>query len=327
MNLCIKSPTRVDLAGGTLDLWPIYTIVRPAMTINCSIDIYTQVEVDTSHKSGVFVQVSDLKYEKNFSNYTEFMSCTDSPVELIQCVAKEFGDIGTYRIKTSSQSPVGGGLGGSSSLMISMIKAYSQMTGKTLSLNEQVLLAQNMEARILNKPTGCQDYFPAANVGMNKISLTDLGPKTEFLDFDESFFNSHFFLVDTGKAHNSGINNWDVYKAVIEGHRGVLKALHQVKDVTLRLNEVLLKKKYNELPEIFNHEFEARVQLADCFSSPEIEQLREIALGSGGLAVKICGAGGGGCVLVMAPPEKKQKVMIECQQHQFHPIEIKFLKH
>ncbi|HWU42132.1 MAG TPA: hypothetical protein VN132_01800, partial [Bdellovibrio sp.] len=68
---------------------------------------------------------------------------------------------------------------------------------------------------------------------------------------------------------------------------------------------------------------EARVRLAPEFTSPEISRLAELSLQNGAEAVKICGAGGGGCVLVWCPPEKKQGVAHACQKAGFQVMDAK----
>ena len=200
------------------------------------------------------------------------------------------------------------------------------MKNQTMDISTKVQLAANLEAKVLKTPTGCQDHFPAANVGLNVIHFKDLGPQLEQIEFDADFFSERCFLVDTGKAHHSGINNWEVYKAVIEKDASVIDALHSIRDITHELLGVLKSKDYEKVPSLFNAEYEARIRLAKSFSSPEIEKLKEITMGSGAMAVKICGAGGGGSVLVMAPPEQKQRVIDQCQKQNFQVLNIKFLK-
>ncbi|MBC86763.1 MAG: galactokinase [Bdellovibrionaceae bacterium] len=325
MEIQKQTPTRVDLAGGTLDFWPIYLLIDKAMTINCSISIFSNVKLSSREDGEIHCKIENLNFEKTYSNHDDFVKSKDPEVLLVQVVAEYFGDVGGYSIRTHSQSPVGGGLGGSSSLCVAIIQAYLQKTGKTLELVELATLAANLEAKVLKTPTGMQDHFPAANVGLNCIRFGALGPEVENIDFDSTFFNKSFFLVDTGKAHHSGINNWSVFKSVIEGDQKVIAALNEINRITHMLYGVLKEKQYDALPELFNQEYEARIQLAKCFSSPEIEKLREITMNSGALSVKICGAGGGGCVLVMTEPNTRQRVMESCQNENFQPLEIQFL--
>ncbi|MDE0518832.1 MAG: hypothetical protein OXH36_04675 [Bdellovibrionales bacterium] len=42
----VKSPTRVDLAGGLLDIWPVYALVPDCVVLNFSIPVFTSVQTE-----------------------------------------------------------------------------------------------------------------------------------------------------------------------------------------------------------------------------------------------------------------------------------------
>ena len=119
---------------------------------------------------------------------------------------------GGVELHTKSESPVGAGIAASSSLNISLCGAFSTLTGRKFSTEETVTLAGNLEARVIQTPTGCQDYFPALFGGLNLIELTPLGPKRRGLEIDLEEFQKHFILIYTGKPHHSGLNNWQIFK-------------------------------------------------------------------------------------------------------------------
>ena len=96
-----------------------------------------------------------------------------------------------------------------------------------------------------------------------------------------------------------------------------MTALYDLKLIAEKMEKSILSKKWTDLPELFNQEFDARVRLAPAFTSPEIEHLNKITLEAGADAVKICGAGGGGCILVWCSPDHKEKVAQTCQKAGF----------
>lgn len=319
----VYSPTRVDLAGGTLDLWPIYLFTGDCVTVNLSIDIFTGVELKFSDSATIELEVSDLNYKKSFANLETLLACTDPELRLVQAVLRYFKPNRGFYLKTFSQSPVGGGLGGSSSLCISLMKAFSAHSNAPLSVYETVNVAHNIEAQVLKTPTGTQDYFPALVPGLNLIHYTVAGPRLETLDFPNELFVDHMLLVYTGKAHHSGINNWQVFKSLIDGDPAPLNSLKKLAAISEQVAKACRTKEWQMLPELFHKEFEARVELSQGFSSPEIETLRSLVLQNGGDAVKICGAGGGGCVLVWAHPSKHSAIQNECLKSGFQPIKIR----
>lgn len=325
--MTIHSPTRVDFAGGTLDLWPIHLFVGDCVTVNLSIDIFTGCELSFKNDPSIDLDIADLKFQKTYANLETLLNSTEPQLLLVQAVLRYFKPDKGFRLKTFSQSPVGGGLGGSSSLCISLIKAFTAAGaapgGQTLDVYQTVNLAHNLEAKVLKTPTGTQDYFPALVPGLNLIHYTATGARLETLPMPRDLFASRMLLVYTGKAHHSGINNWQVYKAVIDGDPKTLRSLKKLADISERVAKICRTKEWNMLPALFHEEFAARVELSQGFSSPEIEKLKTLVLQNGGDAVKICGAGGGGCVLVWAEPNKHEVIKNECLKNGFQPINIR----
>ncbi|MBC7420161.1 MAG: galactokinase [Bdellovibrio sp.] len=319
----VKSPTRVDLAGGTLDMWPLYNFLGSALTINLAIDIWTKVEIKPRATSGIKIHSLDLKKEWEFSEFSTFFSALDPYLHLYQKVFEKFSaplinlKFG-FELITSSESPIGGGLGGSSSLVISILKATHQLLEiKMPATADLVFLAHNIEAEILKTPTGTQDYFPAVTGGLSFIDYTATGTKQTLFPIAGTPLEDHFLLVYTGRSHHSGLNNFEVLKSCVEGDLKVLSALEKIKDIALKMKECIQQKSWHELPKLFQMEFDARIELTPAFSSPEIEKLAKICVAAGALAVKICGAGGGGCVLVWVPPQQRERVIQVCQNEKF----------
>ena len=317
MNLItVKSPTRVDLAGGTLDLWPLYSFIGPCKTLNVAISIWTEVHLTSKSGPEIEIESADVHLTAQFANLNELMAATDPKLKLFQILINYFQPNQGFSLKTRSESPVGGGLGGSSSLMVSLLKAFSKMQGKVwTSVHQLVHVAHNLEAQILSTPTGTQDYYPAASGGMNILSYSADGITQEVKPFKNNLIHDAFLLIYTGRSHHSGLNNFEVLKAAVGQDQTVLSALKDLQKVSQEMVEAIAKNQFSDMPALFRREYQARVQLTPAFTSPEIEKLRDIATAHQSVA-KICGAGGGGCVLVWAP-ERKQKVAEECQRAGF----------
>ncbi len=322
-DITVKSPTRVDLAGGTLDMWPLYTFLESALTINLAIDIWTRVEIKSRATLGIKIDSLDLKKQWDFPTAEKFLNALDPHLHLYQKVFEKFSvelsalEYG-FEVKTSSESPIGGGLGGSSSLVISLLKAVHQLLKiKLPAANELVHLAHNIEAQILKTPTGTQDYFPAVTGGMSFIDYSARGIKQKVFSIAGTPFEDHFLLVYTGRSHHSGLNNFEVLKSCVEGDQKVLSALQKIKSIAQGMKLCIEDKAWGDLPKLFQMEYDARLELTPAFSSPEIEKLAKICVAAGALAVKICGAGGGGCVLVWVPPSERERVIQVCQNENF----------
>ncbi len=321
MKIYVKSPTRVDLAGGTLDLWPLYLFVGGASTVNVAIDIYTHVRLESLNDGKIILDSKDLALVKNYKNLEEALGDSDPRMILLQAQLRYWRPHGGFQLTTQSDSPVGGGLGGSSSLTISLMKAFAQFCGRTFKNNHHLVrVAHNIEAEILNTPTGTQDYYPAVSGGINILKYDSHGISQEVLEAENSPLARHFLLVYTGKAHHSGLNNFEVMKGAVGKDPNTMAALRDIKNVAVRTEKAIKQSEWSSLPALFREEFEARVRLAPAFSSPEIQKLNQLSLQNGAEAVKICGAGGGGCVLVWTPEDKREGVAKACQEAGFQVL-------
>lgn len=310
----IFSPTRVDLAGGTLDMWPLYNFVGGAKTVNVAIDVYSQVEIKRTSGNEVRIESKDLGYAKTFPNVDALLASSEPQLTLYKPLLAYFKPVNGFHLMTASQSPVGAGLGGSSSLVISMMKAFYTFLGESIpASHEAVHIAHNMEAQILNTPTGTQDYYPAFSGGLNILNYNLKDIQQKVVPIRNTPLKEHFLLVYTGKAHHSGINNFEVLKSAVAKDTRVMSALNSLKDVAEKTAQVCLANEWGKLPDIFEQEYKYRVQLTEHFSSPEIRQIKEISQKIGQSQVKICGAGGGGCVLVWTAPEVRSRIIKECQ--------------
>ncbi len=306
MNIEIRSPTRVDLAGGTLDCWPLYNFVGPCFTVNLSINISTGVKLNIRQDQTININIRDLNFSKKYLSFKEIYHSKDPEVGLILETLKIWNLNGVgFDLETYSESPVGGGLGGSSSLVISLLKAFGIYFKKEWELHEIVTVAHNLESAFLRTLTGTQDYIPAFQHGLNIVKYSPYGFEVKKVDFDLNYISDHILLVYTGRSHHSGINNWQVIQSVVEKDSRTLTALSKMAAVAKDMTDVCLNGDWQKIPELFKREFSARLELSEGFSSPEILALENIALQNGAHAVKICGAGGGGCVMIWCAPKKR----------------------
>jgi D-glycero-alpha-D-manno-heptose-7-phosphate kinase len=302
----------------------LYNFVGGATTINVAIDIMTTAEIFPKETSEIILESADLGLQKKYASLEDCLKDTDPSLHLLQVQMKYWHPQKGFHLKTASESPVGGGLGGSSSLTISLMKAFAHFCHRPFSsVSSLVHAAHNLEAEVLNTPTGTQDYYPAASGGLNILRYSANGIGQEVHSLRSSPVASHFMLVYTGKSHHSGLNNFEVLKGAIGKEARTMTALGDLKKISEKVSEAFMKQRWSQWPELFRAEYEARVRLAPAFSCPEIEELQKLSLRSGAEAVKICGAGGGGCVMVWVAPEHREKVATECQKAGFKVLDAR----
>ncbi len=321
----VASPTRVDLAGGTLDMWPLFAFLGEAYTINVSISIFTRATLEVLQSPSVRIESRDLDRIWQFSNVEEFRKATDPYLKLYHLVEKQHPLASGFSLTTQSESPVGGGLGGSSSLMISLLRAFAQAKGEMkLETLPLMNLAHNLEAKLLRTPTGTQDYIPAIVSGLHVIHYTPDAISLTTSSTLPADFDRRFLLVHTGRAHHSGLNNFEVLKAAVAGDLQVMAALEGIALVSRSLKAVIESAEWHRLDQIFADELKYRLQLTPHFSSPEIEKLISEGAREKKFSVKICGAGGGGCVLLwLRDGHDREGVEAWVSQNGFRPLNAK----
>ncbi|MFK8137629.1 MAG: galactokinase [Bdellovibrionales bacterium] len=314
----VTSPTRVDLAGGTLDLWPIYNFLDKPVTINLAIDVFSNADLKVRSDKKVILDSKDLNKSVEYENIDACLADEECELVLLQEVVRFYEPNMGFHLSTWSESPVGAGLGGSSSLCISIMRAFEKSLGLELEVNELVNAAHNIESRLLKTPTGTQDYFPPRLGGALALHYKKNKIYTETLDLPKEILANHLVLVYTGRPHHSGLNNWQVLKSLIDGDEKTLDCLKKLNEVSKDLLETIRAKQWQNITELFKREYQHRVALSSVFTSPEIERLASETQAKGASAIKICGAGGGGCVLLWCQdPISKPAVEQQVEQMGF----------
>lgn len=304
-------------------MWPLSMFVTRAVTVNVAIDIYTHAQIKTCPK--IVIQSEDLKKTFEFDSKEDLFRSPQPELSYFQAVIRYCDPDQNFHLITRSESPIGGGLGGSSSLMISLLKAFFAFENRVLPSVEKLTdIAHHLEAMILRTPTGIQDYVPSIQGGISFIECGVDGVKTSCLDVDPDIWSEHFLLVYTGRSHHSGLNNFEVLTQATQRNPQTLNALQNLSDVAVQMKVLCQNQAWSDMPKLFEQEYVNRLQLAPAFSSPEIKRLAEIAASYGISSVKICGAGGGGCVLIWCPSHQvKKQIEDQCYREKFQPMTAK----
>jgi D-glycero-alpha-D-manno-heptose-7-phosphate kinase len=307
MRVEARAPARVDLAGGTVDIWPLYLFHAGAQTVNIAIRSYASCVVETRADRSFVLVSQDRSIRERFEDLSALASAR-SQLPLVRELVLFFEPRRGLTIKTSSQVPVGAGLGGSSALNIALCGALARVTGKHYTRPQILEIAKNVEAIVIRVPTGWQDYFPALYGGANAVHLERDGVKRERLPLPFSEVEKRFVLCYTGEPRNSAINNWEVMKAHIDGDPRVRQNFEKITTIASQMREALLAADWNDVAELLALEWENRKRNFKGISTPKIDRMIEQTRKQGTVAAKVCGAGGGGCVAFMVKPGTKPAV-------------------
>ncbi len=306
--IAAHAPCRADLAGGTIDLWPLYLFHPGALTLNFALDILTSCSITPLPGTRIELRSVDTKLEQSFSSLEELMAASNYEHPLAAYLVRFFAPDRGLRIETNSQSPAGAGISGSSALMIATTAALARFTGRDLDLEKMRVIAQNVEAQIINVPTGCQDYYPALYGGVNVIHLDPDGVHRAPVPVAAEEIEMRFVLAYTGKPRQSGINNWEVFKSHINGDKHVFRNLESIAAIARDMHQAFLRHDWEDVARLLREEWKLRRTNARGISTPLIDKLIALAGKNGGRAAKVCGAGGGGCVLFMVEEGSTESV-------------------
>ncbi|MGO4885270.1 MAG: GHMP kinase [Bryobacteraceae bacterium] len=308
MKITAKAPCRVDMAGGTIDIWPLYLFHAAPVTVNFAVDRYASCVLETRADGRITLRSRDLQGAEEFASLHALRAAKRYKLPLAAYVVRYFAPQTGIDVATHSEAPAGAGISGSSALIIALAAAFNKLTGAGHKLEKLREIAQNIEAQIIRVPTGCQDYYPAMYGGVSAIELTEAGVVRKPVGVDLDDLNERVVLAYTGEPRNSGINNWEVMKAHIDGDRKVHRNFDRIARIARDMRQALEKADWNEAGRLLREEWANRKKNAPGISTPLIDRLVKVTRPAGAAGAKVCGAGGGGCVFFLVERGAKPQV-------------------
>jgi len=294
---------RVDLAGGTLDIWPLGLFHPGACTVNVAIDLAATVVLRRSGGARAEYLVRQGESAVRAASVEELAAHPEGA--LVAVVAAALG-LPPVEVELASDSPRGGGLGGSSALVIALIAAAEEELGLPRTQpREKARLARDLEARLMSLPTGMQDHYPALLGGALEIRQLPGGEQVRRLGVDLERLGDSLLVVYSGASHFSAGNNWQVVRRRLDGEAEITELFRGIAGAAAELAPALEAGDLPRVGELMSREWSFRRRLAEGISTPLLEDLIERALALGAWGGKACGAGGGGCLAFLCPPERK----------------------
>jgi D-glycero-alpha-D-manno-heptose-7-phosphate kinase len=303
------APTRIDLAGGTLDIWPLNLFFDSAVTVNMAVSITVKATVTGREDGRIVLESKDQKTRVEFDNAEAIHH--NHRLGLLSRIAEKFVRDGRgYSALTESSAPAGAGLAGSSALNVALCVAFSETTKQKLAIREIIEVAKDIEAAHLRIPTGLQDYGAAVYGGVNAFHFPPGGMERERLDGAAQWLSENVALFYSGASRSSGINNWEMFKRVTENHKPTVAKFAQIAKLALLAREALSEKDYASFTSTVDAEWKTRKALFPEISTPLIDCAITAGKKAGARSARICGAGGGGCFFLIAGPKEREKVIV-----------------
>jgi len=305
VRLTSSAPTRIDLAGGTIDIWPLYLFHDGASTVNAAISLRAHVEVDARAGGGVELRSIDTDRTVVAPSWNDLEA--GGGLALLALLARHYR-LENTTLTTRGESPAGAGIAGSSALMIAACGALARWTGSPEDPGHLLQVAMNVECQTIRVPTGVQDYRPALYGGIASIELGVAGIRRVALDVDPLELERRIVLAYTGAPRNSGTNNWEITKRHIDGDRHIFDCFERIRDTAAAMRTALERGDWDDIGRQVAIEWDNRKRLAPGVTTPTIDDLIARANGAGATAAKVCGAGGGGCLFCYGPPASRAAI-------------------
>ncbi|MBL8123187.1 MAG: GHMP kinase [Blastocatellia bacterium] len=303
-----SAPTRVDLAGGTIDIPPLFLFHEGASTVNFAVNMLAKCRIETRDDDVIRLESIDrnVSFETTLGMMHELKN--EPRLELLSKLVYFFKPETGFNMITESEAPAGAGLAGSSTLNIACIGALNKLVGDRYSPDRFIPIAANIETTVIKVPAGYQDYYSAQHGGVASIKFAPDGMSREALDVDAKTLEARIVVLYTGEPRNSGTNNWEITKRHIDGDKELFDIFEGIRDSAVELRDALLENRWNDVGEILKKAHPARKRLSPNITTPHMDHLIEVAEANGAIATKVCGAGGGGCIAFFCEEVRKADV-------------------
>lgn len=340
-----SAPTRVDLAGGTLDLWPVAHILRAqfghalpvARTINFGLEKRTSCELELGRSSRrgdreLTLTLSDETHTQTFA-YPREAQAIRYGFPLLSSVVEEFAASVSHsgwtdvRVATCSDVPRGSGLGGSSSLFVTLLCAFeTAITGEfPRDLFATCQRACNLEAGLLGGLAGTQDHLGAAFGGLSVFTYRADGVERGALpDSGLQWLKDNCVLAMAPEIHHSGNANGQVMRGFLERDGRAVEMFRAVAENAAAVEEALRNEDFQSTPGLLAKDWNLRRSAFPALTTPSLEHIRELALSAGARAVKVCGAAAGGMALVVhaGQAEGERKIRSALENHGYMALDV-----
>ena len=294
-----QTPLRISFVGGGTDMKSFYH-QEEGMVLSTAIDKYVYVIVKERFDDKIYINYSVKEIVDDVSQIKH---------QLVREAMKKVGIEKGVEITTLADIPSeGSGLGSSSTVTVGLLNALYNYAGKQVTLEQIAREACEIEIEICGKPIGKQDQYIAAYGGLNKITFhSDESVSVDKLPiFNKELIllGSRLLLFFTNKTRKADAI-LKKQKKITGDNRDVLR---DMKDFVPKLERSLGKSKFSMLGKLLHENWELKKSLVGSISNPEIDAMYNKAMDAGALGGKICGAGGGGFLLMYVPKAKQDKV-------------------
>ncbi|MET0461497.1 MAG: dehydrogenase [Chitinophagaceae bacterium] len=328
-----KAPLRIGLAGGGTDVSP-YSDLHGGAILNATLSLYANATIELLPENKIILQAMDRdeQEEHDWATSLPINGKLDLLKGVYNRIQKDYGipEKG-FRLSTFVDAPAGSGLGTSSTLVVAIIGAFTEMLKLPLGEYDMAHYAYDIERNDLKLAGGKQDQYAATFGGVNfmefygddKVIVNPLRIRQEYL-FE---LENNLLLYYTSTSRESAEIIKKQSKNVVDKKGSSIDAMHQLKEQAQQMKEALLKGKLAQIGEILDFGFQQKKQMAEGISNPLMEDIYTTAKAAGATGGKISGAGGGGFMIFYCPANTKYNVIKKLERFGGKHRNYQFVKH
>jgi D-glycero-alpha-D-manno-heptose-7-phosphate kinase len=311
-----KAPLRLGLGGGGSDVSP-YSDIYGGAVLNATIDHYAYCTIEETAGNTITISASDLGISKRYPANPELPvdGTLDLHKGIYNRIVRQFNITQrlSFRMTTYCDAPPGSGLGSSSTMVVAIIKAFTEWLNLPLGDYDTAWLAYQIERIDLGLRGGKQDQYAATFGGFNfiefykddRVIVNPLRMKRWVIDELEI----SMVLFYSGASRSSDKIISEQQRNTLEGHKKSIEATHRIKENSYLLKDYLLRGEVVKFAKAFGREWENKKMMASSITSKNIDALYDAALRSGAYGGKVSGAGGGGFMIFTVDPVKKTRLV------------------
>lgn len=300
-----SAPSRIDLAGGTLDIWPLSVLVPGACTVNLAVELRASATVEAL--AGRKVRIRSVDRGRRLTRSLPLSGEPGSALPLLERLVRAWEPSEGLSLTTRATAPAGAGLGGSSTLAVAVGGALARFLSGRRSREHVVRRVMNHETVQLGVPTGNQDYLAAWHGGLSAFHHECDGTRREALEVPPGLA-ARLVLAYTGQPRDSGFSNWEMFRRFVDGERTTVRRMHAIAAIAGELRAALVAGDLDAAGRAVGREGRLRYRLAPSVGTPALLAADAAARKAGALGVKVCGAGGGGCLVAFAREGRAEAV-------------------
>jgi D-glycero-alpha-D-manno-heptose-7-phosphate kinase len=304
-----SAPLRISFVGGGTD-FPHYYERHGGAVLSATIDHAARVQVRPRPDHRIRIRSLDLGHLVEY--HLEQRPSYDGVMDLPKAAIARIGAPAGLDVDIASDAPPGSGLGGSSALVTACVGALAMLAGRDLTRREVAALAYAIEREDLGIAGGWQDQYAAAFGGFNLLEFAADGVAVRPLDLSEEAMaelRAHLLLCYTGHVRTDlGLIDAQI-RMYEEGREDTIVGMKQLHAMAYEMRHEIRAGRFNRLGPLLREAFESKKLMNPRIAEgTPIERLLAIAQDAGASGGKICGAGGGGYLLLACPPDRQPAV-------------------